>query len=161
MEWRDVVGYEGLYQINSYGEIRSLKSMMKQKPSIDGYTRINLTKDKIHKKHPVHRLVAQSFIDNPLNKPFINHKNGLRSDNRIENLEWCTTSENLAHSFRVLKRKHNKPTPPKAIIGVINGCAFYFDSAKETEKFGFNKDNVGLCARGKLKTSGGASWMFA
>lgn len=63
---------------------------------------VNLHNDSIQKKYSVHRLVAKAFIPNPENKPQINHINGLKHDNRIENLEWCTHSENMIHKYRIL-----------------------------------------------------------
>lgn len=72
-----------------------------------GYFQIGLYKNNVRYFIGVHRLVAEAFIPNPNNKTCINHKNGIRTDNRVENLEWVTYSENMKHSYSVLKRKHS------------------------------------------------------
>jgi len=101
-EWRDIVGYEGLYQVSNLGRVKSFRRV---KPFIlgirlrCGYNRVALYKDGGVKNITVHRLVAQAFINNKYNKPLINHKNGVKIDNRVKNLEWCTHKENTIHSF--------------------------------------------------------------
>lgn len=105
----DIKGYEGLYKITITGVVKSLPKkhgrseefILKQKKDV-GYWRVALHKSGVIKYLLVHRLIALHFIPNPKNKPQINHKNGVRDDNRLENLEWCTTSENGLHSYRVL-----------------------------------------------------------
>ncbi len=102
-EWRNVVGYEGLYQVSNLGRIKSLQRKKPRivKPDIihTGYLRVMLYKDGKTKKHYTHVLVAKSFIPNPENKSDVNHINGIKTDNRVENLEWVTRSENIIHAF--------------------------------------------------------------
>ena len=99
-EFKDILGYEGLYQINNIGTVISVRNDREIKPfkTIQGYIRIELNNNGIAKKHNVHRLLATAFIENPLKKPYINHKNSIRDDNRIDNLEWCTHKENMQHA---------------------------------------------------------------
>jgi hypothetical protein len=110
--WKDIIGYFGLYQISNLGNIKSLeryrynnlKYLQKEKhlsliKNVYGYLQVNLCKYGKIKIFKVHRLVACAFISNPENKPEINHKNGIKIDNRVENLEWCTRSENEIHSY--------------------------------------------------------------
>tara|TARA_R110000868_G_C10710495_1_gene749903 strand:+ start:219 stop:722 length:504 start_codon:yes stop_codon:yes gene_type:complete len=98
------VGYEGLYKTSSLGRLWSMRlnRFLNPKPTKYGYIRVDITDNKgVEKSLPLHRLVALSFIPNPLNKKFINHKNGIKTDNRVENLEWCTILENTTHAFEL------------------------------------------------------------
>ena len=106
--WKDIEGYEGHYQVSSKGRIKSIKKQVGRKESELimkpfktwwGYQRINLTKNGKLKMYAVHRLVAQAFIENTDNKPFVDHINGDRTDNRVENLRWCTPKENSENSI--------------------------------------------------------------
>jgi hypothetical protein len=89
------------YAISRDGEVFSLRLNRKLKPfkCLKGYILIDLSKDNIKKRFLVHRLVANAYIDNVNNYPQVNHINGVKHDNRIENLEWCTASQNLNHAF--------------------------------------------------------------
>lgn len=118
--WKDIKGYEGLYQVSNLGEIRSLDHttiirddkknrvyerrkkgrILKPFSSKRGYLKVTLTKNKKTKDVKIHRIVATTFLDNPLNKRDINHKNGIKTDNRIVNLEWATHQENMQHAFK-------------------------------------------------------------
>lgn len=107
--WKDIPEYEGLYQISNLGNVRSQHSnrMNGQKPGKllkialmkNGYMSLELRMSDTNKRHLVHRLIAEAFILNPDNKPVVNHINGIKTDNRIENLEWCTQSENVRHAI--------------------------------------------------------------
>jgi hypothetical protein len=107
--WRDVKGYEGLYQVSDAGNVRSLDRVsasghsLKGKPRklrMDkyGYLVVGLTLNGAMKYKKIHRLVAQAFVNNPDRKPQVNHINGVKTDNAPSNLEWCTTRENTAHA---------------------------------------------------------------
>lgn len=131
--WKDIFGYEGLYQISNRGRLKSLvggwrksEKILKSCHNTDGYLIIGLYKDKKRKTKRVARLIAEAFISNPNNKPQINHKNGIKTDDRIDNLEWVTSSENHQHAFRVgIKsqkgEKHNRTHLTEKDILVIHG----------------------------------------
>ena len=102
-EWKPVVGYEGLYEVSNLGRIRSQYTNRILSPIINawGYYCVNLYKDGKGKKKTVHRLVAYAFIpETDPNKDQINHKNEIKTDNRVENLEWCTVEYNNLYGSR-------------------------------------------------------------
>ena len=176
----DVKGYEGLYQISNLGTVKSLehsiirsngkKQTFKEriiKPVLtkDGYYIVSLWKKGKGDRRLVHRLIAEHFIPNPDNKPFIDHINTNRADNRIENLRWCTPKENnnnpitcnnRSHKYNVtaygFKNGHSKP-----VVRLANGDEkdVVFPNA-----FSTNVYSVGKCCKGEIKTSGGYKWQY-
>lgn len=103
MKIKPILGYEGIYTIDTNGNVFSINSNKFMKPYIDngGYHRVQLSKDGVRKKYLVHRIVALAFIPNPDNKPEINHIDGDKSNNCVKNLEWCTRKENEQHSSMI------------------------------------------------------------
>ena len=103
--WKDIKNYEGYYQVSNFGNIRSLhkrnKYNLMKLPIKRGYYQIGLRKDGTRKFCQVHRLVAQAFIDNPLNLPQVNHKDENKLNNIVDNLEWCTVSYNNCYGTRL------------------------------------------------------------
>ena len=116
--WKDIEGYEGLYQVSNLGKVKSLnynktgkEKELRFNNNGTGYIQVGLTKNKEHKKFLVHRLVAKTFIPNIDNKTFINHIDGNKKNNDVNNLEWCTKSENQLHAYRtglIDKRKQSE-----------------------------------------------------
>lgn len=174
--WKDIQGYEWKYQVSSFGNIKSLsyknvwpekilsKSIMKT-----WYQKIELCKFWKQSSYTVHRLVAKAFIKNPYNKPCVNHINWVRSDNRIENLEWCTHSENNKHSYRSLNKesywkwkswKYNPKS--KKVIQYSKEWIFIkeWDSIREAEEKVLWASHVSCCCLWKTKTSWWFIWKF-
>ena len=112
--WKDIVWYEWLYQVSNLGRVKSLikynwtnKRILKVWIDKIWYAIVTLCKNKIHKTKTIHRLVWLTFLDNILWKKQINHKNWIKTDNRIKNLEWCNPSENQLHRIYFLNKKNN------------------------------------------------------
>lgn len=106
--WKAIEGYEGIYEVSNYGQVKRLvgyrawtERILKQNKTRDEYRMVVLSWKAIHKPSMVHRLVAKAFIPNPENKPFINHLDRNTGNNHVSNLEWCTQSENIRHSFKM------------------------------------------------------------
>ena len=130
--WKDIEGYEGLYQVSTCGNIKSLarivhsekrgdykikEKILKQSDTTTGYKKVELCKDNEKRKSfKVHRLVAQAFIPNPNNKPEVNHIDGNKINNNIDNLEWVTSSENSIHAYETGLNPNKKELDEKEII---------------------------------------------
>jgi len=163
--WKDISGYEGYYQVSNYGRVKSLKRFVKhihnkrpivekirkQSITVNGYNNVDLWINNKREHNPVHRLVGIAFIPNPENKPCINHLNGIKTDNRVENLDWCTYSENEKHSYDVLGKK--QPKKPVAQYDLSGTLLNTFESALATAKY-INGSQGGISGNcnGKTKT---------
>ena len=146
--WKDVEGYEGLYQVSDLGNVRSLEritirsngwphttppSILKFRIRSSGYYCVKLYKDKVSKDHSVHRLVATAFIPNPSNLPLVNHKKGNITDNRPSELEWCTLQYNIEQADKVLKSFDSKKKMVR-IKNLITGKETIARSIKEASE---------------------------
>lgn len=165
--WKDIKGWPN-YKISSKGTVINKLTGHKLKPCVNssGYTNVVLSVNKIKKTFSFHRLLAQHFLDNPDNKTQINHINGIKTDNRLGNIEWCTGSENMFHAYRsrlqkpsdkqkiatamYCKQNYSKPVIQKTINGVIvRRFASASEAALET---GFCQTHISSVCRGKVKT---------
>lgn len=162
------------YYITDNGDVYSRKTgrfiKLKQETNKKtGYNYIQLCKDKKVFMKTVHRLVAEAFIPNPENKCDVNHINGVKTDNRVKNLEWTSRSENMKHSFNILgqkptwRDKKGKDNPHSKIVLQIKNntiiAAFY--GGKEAQRnTGVPQSNIWKCCKGKRKTAGGYQWKY-
>lgn len=174
-EWRDVVGYEGLYQVSSEGRVKSLERKVKHwcggeriqkerilKPITDhyGYQVVNLYAGGKLKMHKVHRLVCQSFHDNPDNKPHVNHLNENKTDNRACNLEWSTAKENNNHGTRT-ERSAKALSKPVGQYTRDGELVKIWPSVREAEReAGFRHSTISQAANGKYKHGYGFIWKY-
>ena len=180
-KWKDIIGYENEYQINQFGEIRTLKDSPKLKkydvlkPQIskrNGYAYQMLYKNGKGKLLRVHRLVAMAFLPNPNNLPQVNHKDGNKQNNSVDNLEWCEQSDNMKHAY-----KNGLQTPSenqrKAIINtnklkqkkvcqikdgeVINTFSGISEASRQTK---ISISCISRCCNLKRKSTNGYEWRF-
>lgn len=155
--WKDIPEYSG-YQISSLGNVRSNKygDWRLLKPALDGagYLIVYLRKDKKSIRFHVHRLVAQVFVDG--NGSDVNHKNGTKADNRANNLEWCSRSENVKHATRIL----GKRSIPLAQIDKNTGehIKDWANAYEAHEEIGVSAGDINACINGKRKSAGGFRW---
>lgn len=186
--WKDITGYEGLYQVSNYGNVRALDRyvknkledrcrLLKGKPMAlndngKGYKFVGLSKNNKRKNYYVHKLVANAFIDNPNNYTEINHKDYNKSNNNSSNLEWCSRSFNVKDTYtkgvRIApksmlgRRGKEHPLSKKAKQYDLNGN---FIKEYESAKLGSEATNICYmsikkCRAGKQKTAGGYIWTY-
>ena len=166
--WRDVVGYEGLYQVSNLGRVKSLnyhiygkERILKPGNSSGGYFVVSLCKNSKRKPFYIHRLVATAFIPNPNNKPEVNNKDENKTNNRVDNLEWMTSKENInfgTHNERIAR------SLSKSVLQFAKNGEFVkeWQSIHQIERdLGFSPGNISQCCNGKLKTAYNFIWKFA
>ena len=165
--WKDVEGYEGLYQVSNTGLVRSfyqdkkgkLLTLVKDK---GGYLRARLYKNKKQTSFLVHRLVALAFIPNPENKTTVNHKDENKLNNFVDNLEWATTAENNLyglHCQKISKALKNREDTSKKIRCIETG-EIYPSISEAARKNGAHFAAVSRVCHGRQKTANGLHWEF-
>lgn len=170
--WKDIEGYEGLYQVSNLGRIRRFFKNGKENILIgskdkDGYIEVILSRNQKKKQCRLHRLVASAFIPNPENKPQVNHKDRNKQNNVVDledlrgkntNLEWVTGSENTKHCILTGRKIHKK-----AVLQYTRNMEYItcWESIKEaSETLGISNNNICSCCGGRLKTAGGYIWRY-
>ena len=179
--WKDIQGYEGLYQISDYGRVKRLErytnnqygKLQIKKVTYDGhYFSVGLIKNSIHKKFNVHVLVAKHFISNPNDYPQVLHKKAVSDGgtNYANNLYWGTQKDNMRDRkrdghFECSQETRNKLSEKlsKSVVQFTKGNMFVkiYKSAIDVEdKTGIKNNHIGSCCKGKRKTAGGYIWRY-
>ena len=175
--WKPIAGFEGYYEVSNRGRIRSVDRIVTMKngrkrltqgkmlkPFVyngDGnYTGVVLSKDGNHRKHSIHRLVAQAFVPNPNNLPEVNHKDENKTNNCAENLEWCDRKYNNTYGTAKVRAAvtQGKPVLQLKDGRIVNAWPTEGLAAQFT---GASQGGISACCRGEMKTSGGYGWMWA
>ena len=181
--WKDIVGYEGLYQVSNLGRVKSLKRkvyagrnrmrwqyeriLSNNKTNGNGYIVVSLNKESKSKNKYVHRLVAEAFLENPNNYKYINHKDQNTFNNNVNNLEFCTAQYNStyrdAHIKRGLKHRNNLVNSKKVYqLDENENIIKEFPSMAEANRqLGTNHTSIYACINGKQKHAFGYKWKYA
>lgn len=164
--WKNVEGYEGYYLVSNYGRIKSFHRNKKGrviKPSVmnvgAGYEQVGLYKNGIQKKILLHRLIAETFIANPDNLPFVNHIDENKINNSAENLEWCTSLYNNNHGTRN-KRIAKTQSIPVSAKCIRTGNELHFKSISEASRQGFNASSIWKVCNGKMNKHHDYVWKY-
>lgn len=163
--WKDIPGYEGLYQVSNLGRVKSFhhnNKILRQWSNNNGYLFVSLNRKYNSKHFRVHRLVAKAFIPNPKNYTEVNHKDECKSNNVVSNLEWCNHSYNALYGTCQERLRKHKIQPVQLIEKRTNNVVQEFDSIKTAmERTGFSRGFISNVCRGVSKTAGIYTWRYA
>jgi len=166
--WKDIEGFEGLYQASNFIKVMNVRTGMILTPSFDkttGYYRVILYKNSKQKhRYLLHRLIAQTFIPNPDNLPTVDHINRIRTDNRIENLRWADyrlQQENCDKEPQIIASKESCSKPVLQYTKDGQLIAEYPSIMEAGRNTGINQSSICQCCLGKRKSAGGFVWMYA
>lgn len=158
--WKDIKGYENLYQVSNLGNVKSLfryKKILKKLVDKDGYLYVRIYKNKKSKHCLIHRLVAQAFIKKEMDKDQVNHIDFNKKNNVVSNLEWCNCAENIHHSSKAGRYKYNNAK--KVIQYKDNKVIKVWNSVSEaSEAMKIPTSNICKCCNGFRQTAGGYAW---
>ena len=177
--WKDISGYEGLYQVSNMGNVKSLERtvwnnrgyyktiqerILKGRKVSNGYLQVQLCQDGKAKNYLVHRLVASAFLENPMGYTEVNHIDEDKTNNCAKNLEYCSRSYNMTYNGRakkVGKKVAEKLSKPVIAIDKRTGLIIEFVSVHEASRqTGIDQGNICACLKGRYKSCGGFYWMY-
>ena len=160
--WKDVKGYEGLYQVSSLGRVRNVTTtrILKQAKHHGGYMLVRLSKNGKAHTCTVHRLAAQSFISNPENKPQVNHIDENKTNNNVSNLEWVTSKENINHGTRTERQIYTQRIIQKSRPVICSNGVIYRSTREASRLLGLDNSSLNKVLKGKRKTVGGFTFKY-
>lgn len=177
--WKSVVGYEDSYQISNFGRVKSLpremwngwnfftskELILKLQEDYKGYYTIGLAENGNRKTMKVHRLVAQAFIPNPNNLPFINHKDENPKNNNVDNLEWCTPLYNNLYKDAHIRgglvtRNHKNTSKPIQQLSLEGVLIKEYPSMQQAQREGYNQSSISRCCSGQYSHHKGYKWRY-
>lgn len=168
--WSDIEGYENLYQVSNLGRVKALgngicnskEKILKATKHSCGYLRICLHKYGKAKYYFTHRLVALAFLPNPYNLPQVNHKDEDKTNNRVDNLDWCSADYNMNYGTRNIRSAEsntNHPKKSKKVLCIETG-KIYPSTHQVERELGFNYSTISKVCNGKYKTAYGFHWRY-
>jgi hypothetical protein len=169
-EWKDIQGYENLYQVSNFGRVKSLgngksgnskERILKQGINKQNYFSVDLCKEGKKKTYRVNRLVAQAFLLNPNNYPCVNHIDENKQNNCVSNLEWCTYQYNNSYGTKIERSSKANQKPILQFNREGTKIIGKWESAVQaSNELNINNGNITACCKGKYKVVGGYRWMY-
>jgi hypothetical protein len=174
--WKPINGYEGLYEVSNLGNVKSVERyvkhnwgnsfkvvrerILKQTCNTYGYPSVSLSKDNKKKTFPVHILVCKAFVDNPDNLEQVNHINEDKTDNRAENLEWCSLQYNINYGTRTERMSLTQSVPIYSVDTTTNDIVFYSSISSAAKQVNTTSSNICKCLLGRCNTIRGKKWFY-
>ena len=160
--WKDIVGYEGVYQVSNFGRVKRVKTdrILKEFKNTDGYLLVHLYKNKVSSNQRIHRLVAQAFIPNTENKPQVNHIDENKTNNVVSNLEWVTSKENINHGTRNERMSKTQSIPILAINLKTGKSQEFYGTRECARQLELQPSNISAVLKEILKQTGGYTFKY-
>lgn len=165
-EWKKIEGYDN-YEVSNMGRVRSLNFMRTGRVKVIsssvsrlGYHQVDIFMNGVPEKKTIHRLVAEAFLENPDNLPQINHRDGDKSNNCVENLCWCNQSYNNHHSRGWIKVNESRKKPVLQYTKTGEFIKEYSSSHEASRETGVNQGNISACCNGKQKSANNFIWKY-